>query len=177
MFLLGWLWACSGAHALTVEPYSFEEVVEKAEVIVIGTVSATRSDWGAGRQTIYTWADLVDLEVLKGDVPAAVYRLRVPGGVMGEVAQVYPGVPVLETGQRYVLFVRGHLQQIIPFVGAYQGVYRVRLIDGEERVFRFDRQSGPAFATGAMINAPTLDEFVQGIRDRLVDDPPVGETP
>ncbi len=165
-----------GAHALTVETLDFDELLARAEVVVVGTVRETRSGWDAGEHTIYTHADLVDLDVLKGDVPAAVYQLRIPGGVVGDDAQIYPGMPMLVSGQRYVLFVRGHLQQFIPFVGAYQGVYQVRPVDGEQRVYRFDQQSGPGFAAGvALRSAPTLDEFVERIRATLAD-VPAGET-
>ncbi|MDR2877011.1 MAG: hypothetical protein LBV36_03085 [Chromatiales bacterium] len=167
------------SSALTVEAVDFDQLVARAEVIVIGTVRDTRSALGADGQTIYTWADLVDLDVLKGDVPEAVYRLRVPGGVLGDAAQIYPGMPVLKRGERYVLFVRGHLQQFIPFVGAFQGVYSIRRVDGEERVLRYDRLSSEtAFAAGAMLNsAPTLDEFVQQIRGQLINKPTMSDAP
>lgn len=161
-----------GAYALTVETLDFDELLARSEVVVVGTVRETTSAWDAGGNTIYTHVDLADLDVLKGDVPAAVYRLRVPGGVVGDDAQIYPGMPVLVRDQRYVLFVRGHLQQFIPFVGAYQGVYQVVSVDGEQRVYRFDQQSAPGFVSGVAARfAPTLDEFVERIRAALVDVP------
>lgn len=159
----------SPGHALTVPTYGFDEVIERAELIVIGTVRETHSAWDASGQTIFTRALLDELELLKGEVPASVYELEVPGGVVGDAAQVYPGIPVLRRGERYVLFIRGDRQHFIPFVGAYQGVYSVLRSGGEEHVFRYDQPPEPASAIGAQTapDAPTLDEFVRRIVDHL----------
>ncbi len=164
--LLGLLLFASPGQALTVRSYSFEQLVEQSEVIVIATVRDTRGAWDASGQTIYTYATLDELEVLKGDVPAAVFELQVPGGVVGDAAQVYPGIPVLTAGSRYVLFIRGDQQIFIPFVGAYQGVYSILQKGGEERVYRYDQQPGADALSGVLTAhpAPTLDEFVSRIR-------------
>lgn len=167
----------SPGYALTVPAYGFDEVIERADIIVIGTVRETRSAWDASGQTIVTRAVLDELELLKGEVPASVYELEVPGGVVGDAAQVYPGIPVLLRGERYVLFIRGDRQHFIPFVGAYQGVYSVLRSGGEEHVFRYDQAPEPGSAIGVQTapDAPTLDEFVRRIVDHLdeaLDDSP-----
>jgi hypothetical protein len=167
----------ASAQALTVSAYSFEQLVERSDVIVVGTVRDISSSWDASGQTIYTHASLDELEVIKGDVPAAVYELQVPGGVVGGAAQVYPGVPRLAVGARYVLFIRGDRQTFIPFVGAYQGVYSVLRAGGEERVYRYDQQPSPNALSGVLTapQAPSLDEFVSRIR--RLDDAGAGDLP
>lgn len=165
------------ARALSVVTYSFGELLREADVIAVGTARHARSAWDATGQVIHTYVELTDLDVLKGDVPAAAFELRVPGGVVGDTAQSYPGMPRLEPGQRYVLFLRGDTRVFIPFVGAHQGVYRVlRDADGQERVVRIDRRDKPLVKGVASPAAPTLDAFVRAIRDGLAH-PPRDEAP
>jgi hypothetical protein len=160
------------ARALTVVAYAFGELLREADVIVVGTARQTRSAWDATGQVIHTYVELTDLDVLKGGVPAAVFELRLPGGVVGDAAQSYPGLPQLEPGQRYILFMRGDTRTFVPFVGAYQGVYRVlRDVDGTERVLRSDQPDKLLVKGLASPAAPTLDEFVRRIRDGLANTP------
>lgn len=158
----------AGAQALTVVPRSFAELVQQAEVIVVGTVAATASAWSDGHETIQTTVSLVDLELLKGEVPAVPFELRLPGGVVGDTAQTYPGMPQLVTGARYVLFVRGNRRELIPLVGAYQGLYRVLGdSDGQTRVLRADQADNPVVRALSLPGQPTLEEFTARIRTQL----------
>jgi len=155
------------AKALTVHPRSFPELVERADTIVVASVAGLRSAWSADGQVIYTFATLADIDVLKGDVPGATFELRMPGGVIGDQAQLYPGMPALEQGQRYVLFIHGHLREFFPLVGVNQGLYQViRDASGEQRVRRADHHIERS-ASGVSVQLPTLGEFTARIRDRL----------
>lgn len=158
----------SPAQALTVVPRTFPELVRQAELIVVGTVSGARSAWSADGQTISTTVSLDDLEVLKGEVPSVPYELLLPGGVVDDTAQTYPGMPELIQGGRYVLFVRGNRHTLIPLVGAYQGLYRVLTdSDGQQRVLRADRRDTPVVRALALPAQPTLQEFTDRIRGEL----------
>jgi len=156
------------AQALTVQLRSFPQLVERADTIVVGSVTGLRSAWSADGQVIYTFVTLTDLDVLKGDVPAATFELRMPGGVIGDQAQIYPGMPTLEQGQRYVLFIRGLLRDFFPLVGVSQGLYQViRDADGQQRVQPADHRHGDNPVNGVTAQLPTLGEFTTRIRDQL----------
>lgn len=163
-----------GASALTVVPRSFDELVEQADTIVIATVGALRTGWGSDGQTIFTYASLQELEIIKGEVPAAVFDLPMPGGVLGDQAQFYPGMPQLRSGERYILFMRGYQREFVPLVGIQQGLYRVlRDGSGQVRVVRSDVRLLENSVTGvarAPLTAPSLDSFIAAIQARLSAD-------
>lgn len=160
--------ASTAAQALTAVPRPFAELVQQAELIVVATVAGTASAWSADRETIYTTVSLVDLELIKGEVPSVPFELRMPGGVVGDTAQSYAGMPRLVAGGRYVLFVRGNLRELIPLVGAYQGLYKVLTdTDGQTRVLRADQAENLVVRALSLPSQPTLEEFTDRIRDQL----------
>jgi hypothetical protein len=122
MLLLGWQ---TRVDALTAIPRTFAELVERADCVLIGTVMRVTTAGGAEGEKIYTYVTLEDLDVLKGAVPDPAYVLRVRGGVVDTHAEVYPGLPPLAVGGRYLLFVQGNFRDLFPVVGLHQGVFRV----------------------------------------------------
>ena len=172
------LGAAMNARALSVVELSFDALVQQAEVIVVATVTAKQGVMGADGYTIHTLVRLSDIDVIKGDVPAAEFDLRLPGGVVGNSAQVYHGVPRLEPGQRYVLFIHGQQHAFIPLAGAFQGAYRVlNDAEGEAHVVRVDHDhlANPVVRALTVSTTPTLESFITRIRERLSS--PVSTTP
>ena len=96
---------CTPAHGLSVVTRSFDELVQRADLVLVGTVSEVHSEFAAGgldQNTIFSYVNFSDLQVVKGQAGSEPYVLRVPGGVVGRFAQDYPGIPAFQTGQRYV---------------------------------------------------------------------------
>jgi hypothetical protein len=120
LLAVGWT---PNSWALTVVPRTFAELVGLADWVVIGTVTQVAS--AAEGERIYTYITLADLEVIKGTWHDAEYRLRVSGGVVGQRMEVYQGLPQLEAGGRYILFIQGNFSALFPVVGLHQGVFRV----------------------------------------------------
>jgi len=89
---IGLMFGVAHAHALTSTEYSFDEQVQQADLILVGTVSQINSFWGQGRgaDTIFSNIQLIDLEQIKGQHPDSNYNLRVIGGIIGDQAQLYP---------------------------------------------------------------------------------------
>jgi hypothetical protein len=163
------------AHGLSVVPRSFDELVQRAGLVLVGTVRDVRSefaDGGLNQNSIQSYVSFSDLQVIKGQVTGEEYVLRVPGGVVGRFAQDYPGIPSFQTGQRYLVFIRGNQRDFFPVVGITQGVFRI--IDnnkGQHVVVRDDhvgRASQRALAVMTQ-SAPTLDAFIQRIHSRMAD--------
>ena len=111
--------------ALTAIPRTFAELVGLADCVLIGTVTRVTSAVGTDGEKIYTYVTLADLEVIKGAVPDTAYVLRLRGGTVDTQREVYPGLPQLEVGGRYLLFVQGNFRDLFPVVGLAQGVFRV----------------------------------------------------
>lgn len=184
LLLAGW----GAAPALTPMERSFDELVALSEVVLVGTVAQTVSSWDESRTRIYTYVTLSDLEVIKGEVSGPDYTLRVRGGVVGDQAELIAGMPNLQTGNRYLLFIRGNFQDIFPVVGIQQGVFQIQRDAQSQREIVLDHQKKPVVGvtaselrTGAAQQAPapeamTKDEFVNLIRRRL-QTPPGGGSP
>ena len=112
--------------ATTVIQKSFAEVVQEAEVIAVGTVTAIAAEWDAAHKQPFTLITFSSLDVLKGAHTEPELTLRLLGGPHpdGSILQV-AGVPQFSLGERLVVFVTGNDQYAVPLVGLWQGVYRV----------------------------------------------------
>ncbi len=119
------------ARATTVIEQSFSSLVQDAEVIAIGTVSAIATEWNAEKEAPFTLVTFSDLDVLKGDESQTEITLHFLGGPTpdGLVMQI-AGVPQFSLGERTVIFCQGNQHQAVPLVGMWQGVYRV-MFDAE----------------------------------------------
>ena len=164
---------CAPAHGLSVVARSFDELVQRADLVLVGTVSEVHSEFadnGLDQNTIFSYVNFSDLQVVKGQVNSEPYVLRVPGGVVGRFAQDYPGVPAFQTGQRYLVFIRGNQRDFFPVVGITQGMFRILTNgQGQQVVVRDDQvgHAGQRALTTLTQNAPTLDDFIQNIHTRL----------
>lgn len=164
---------CAPAHGLSVVSRSFDELVQRADLVLVGTVSDVHSEFAAGgldQNTIFSYVNFRELQVVKGRVATEEYVLRVPGGVVGRFAQDYPGVPAFQIGQRYLVFIRGNQRDFFPVVGITQGMFRILTNgQGQQVVVRDDQvgHAGQRALTTLTQNAPTLDDFIQNIHTRL----------
>lgn len=112
------------AGATTVLKKSFPNLVHEADTIAVGTVTATATE--QKQDVPYTLVTFTNLDILKGDDTLTELTLRILGGP-GEDGLILniAGVPEFALGDRMVVFVVGNETQAVPFVGMWQGVYRV----------------------------------------------------
>ncbi len=167
------------AHSLTVVPRSFDELVQRADTVMVGTVQDVHSEFADNGldQNILSFVSFIELQIIKGQIPTQKYTLQVPGGVVGRFAQNYPGIPQFQAGQRYVVFIRGNHRDFFPVVGINQGVFRV-LTDAQGRqvVVRDDialKAELSRSLSSITRTAPSLDSFLQRIKALL---PAAGES-
>ena len=112
------------AWATTVLKKSFPNLVHEADTIAVGTVTAIETE--QKQDVPYTLVTFTNLDILKGDDTLTELTLRILGGP-GEDGLILniAGVPEFALGDRMVVFVVGNETQAVPFVGMWQGVYRV----------------------------------------------------
>ena len=116
----------SPAQATTVLRMTFSEVVDGAEVIAVGTVSAIEETWDAEREMPFTYVTFSDVEVLKGEAGGRELTLRFLGGpAPNGLTLAVAGMPRFAVGQQAVVFSIGNGVQACPLVGWWQGLYRV----------------------------------------------------
>lgn len=123
------------ARALTTIEQPFDQLVSQSDQILVGTVSQISSFWGEGRasDTIFSDIKISEIEQIKGELNSAEFSLKVIGGVIGDQAQFYPGLPQFVSGQRYLLFIKGNNRAMFPITGVTQGFYRVQWDASQER--------------------------------------------
>jgi hypothetical protein len=155
------------AKATISRAMQFDDKVENAATIVLGKVVSQQSQWDASRSRILTYSTFHVEKTLKG-ANAQQVTVITPGGVVGDVAQEFVGVPRFAQGDEHVVFVRN--TKAGPTVLYFdQGAYRVAENDRGDRIVHplvsnavlVDTQRGTAVAPE---RPRTLREFEGEIR-------------
>jgi len=147
------LWACCSAAAATLQQLSLDQMTQSATAIVRARVTGSSASFTGS--TIYTHYKLQISEIWKG-APAA--EVMLPGGVANGYRQSFPGVPALQPGTEYVLFLwTSSTTHITHVLGLSQGIFNViRQVDGSMEIDR------PA------IGETMLDATGHPVRDQAV---------
>lgn len=114
-------------RATTVIPPSFPELVEKAEAIYRGRVTAVESrhvDRLDGSRVIKTFVTVAIDKVLKGAAQSAI-TLEFLGGRVGDDSLQVSGMPRFTVGTEDFFFVQKNGLQFCPLVAVMHGRYRV----------------------------------------------------
>jgi hypothetical protein len=115
------LWTCCSAAAATLQQLSMDQMAQSATAIVRARVSGSSASFTGS--TIYTHYKLQVSETWKG-VPGT--EVMLPGGVANGYRQSFPGVPSLQTGAEYVLYLwKSSKTGITHIVGLSQGIFTV----------------------------------------------------
>jgi hypothetical protein len=147
------LWACCSAAAATLQQLSLDQMTQSATAIVRARVTGSSASFTGS--TIYTHYKLQISETWKG---APGTEVMLPGGVAGGYRQAFPGVPALQTGAEYVLFLwKSSTTGITHLVGLSQGIFNVT------------QQAGGAIQVGRpAIGETMLDAAGHPARDHAV---------
>jgi hypothetical protein len=146
------IWACCTASAATLQQLSFDQMTQSATAIVRARVTGSSASFTGS--TIYTHYKLQTSETWKG---FAATEVMLPGGVAGGYRQSFPGVPALQTGTEYVLFLWTSSTGITHLVGLSQGLFNVS-VQGD----------GSIAAVRAVIGETMLDATGRKVRDQAV---------
>lgn len=160
-------WPALGAVS---EWKSFDEKVDQADAIVLGTLVGSESRLDPDGRWIRTWSTFRVDEVLKGGQGQTV-TVVTPGGSVDGIHQESPGAPLFTADEAQILFLRQTAEGIAPLY-MEQGVYEVARDSGSRALVRpaasnlilLDQQTGkvlPAEATR------TLEQFRAEVRQSL----------
>ena len=124
--LIGLVFASTAeVNALSMTPYSLDELWSESHLIVKGEVIKTRAYRSGGR--IFTEVTLTSSGTpVKGEVTSPDHRVRfsLPGGQFEGITQHVPGVPTLYVGEMLILFLRCTTPNACAPVGYGQGIWR-----------------------------------------------------
>lgn len=161
------------AVATVVMALTMEELTSRSPLVVRGTVHRVDVQWSEGRHRIWTYAEVVVSETLKG-APRTTVLVKQPGGIIGDVGEHVSGAARFAPGEEVVLFLEPAVDEPGAFVPFSMAASKVTLsLKGGKRLAVRDL-SGIAFAApgrrGLMelkVDAEVLgfaDDFVQRIR-------------
>jgi hypothetical protein len=123
-------------HATSVVPPSFPELVEKADAIYRGRVTAIEArkvDRPDGNGTVIkTFVTVAVDKALKGPAQSEV-TLQFLGGTVGDETLNVSGMPKFNVGDREFVFVQKNGQQFCPLVAMMHGRYRILRDEAEGR--------------------------------------------
>jgi hypothetical protein len=120
------------ADATIVRAVKFEDKVEDASAIIVGTCAAQRSQWDSARNWILTYSTFRIEKTLKGALAQEI-TIVTPGGTVDGITQEIIGVPRFREGEEHALFVR-NTQAGPTVLYLEQGDYRVIEERGERLV-------------------------------------------
>jgi hypothetical protein len=123
----------SNAQATTALEQQFPDLVHRAEVIVIGTVTSISEHWDAVHNAPFTAVTFSNLTAIKGQIEDSALTLEFFGGHTpdGRILSI-DGIPQFTIGEKNVIFSAGNGKDFCPLVGIWQGRLRVQ----------FDRRQG-----------------------------------
>ena len=123
---LSWAILTPGLRATTVEPPSFDNLVNQSDYVVHVVVKSATPEWkqSDGKPYISTHYELNVIEVVKGTPPSPL-TLDLLGGKIGDVQFAVSGMPIIEAGDETILFVHGADKKLYPLVAMMHGEYPI----------------------------------------------------
>jgi len=115
--------AAASVWPLTLQQLTPAQMTSASTAIVRGTISGSYT--ALNGTTIFTHYTVQISETWKGAAVAAA-DVALPGGALNGLRQSFPGVPVLQTGQEYVLFLWTGSKGPTQLTGFTQGALSVR---------------------------------------------------
>ena len=166
-------------HATTIAPFSFDQVVEKAEAICRVKCVGCKSAWDDQKNTIYTTTTFYILDHIKGAAETDQVILSLPGGTVDDTTLTIPGFPLFHPEDELVIFLTGSDRRGFQWpVGMTQGIYPVfQEANGGLSVIPKTGTilTKPAAGTPSPPQPIPLDAFILMIRERLGMAAPLGE--
>jgi len=173
------LLAPASALPTTVIAPTFDEMVARAESVVVARVAAVNSSWVSSREgrAIVTDVTFSIEQTLKGPVHAE-RTLEFLGGTVGDDTLHVVDMPEFHVGDRDVLFIDESGRPASPIVGFMYGrfrivgdprtgVERVRTFDGRPLASTADVGNARPPAVVAPLRTLSLEDFLGEIQSRL----------
>lgn len=98
-----------------------EDLAQRADVVVIGKVTAVKSEWSADRSRIYSKVTVLVDEHIKGDDPRQSVVIATPGGEIDGVGEVYSHTARFKEDEQVIVFATKDQQGKLNVVGGDEG--------------------------------------------------------
>lgn len=138
LFIIIVLFYPSWSFATTIIQMRLTDLISYSGWIIEGTVREKINNPGDEMEISYINYSVCDLNVIWGDVQERCISIDSPGGVnYKNQVEEFVGMPILEVGRRYILFLTYQPAYDSPFIGWHQGVYPVLQDSSQEVVVSY----------------------------------------
>jgi hypothetical protein len=134
-----------------------DDLVKRADAIIVGKVTALRSEWSSDRSRIYTRVTLGVDQYLKGKGESRYITIITPGGEIGDVGELYTHMPTFRNEENVVVFVEKDKQGNYRVAGGNQGKYTIEK----------DENTGRSIVAGRQ----PLEEFARAVQKAAIAQP------
>ncbi len=159
------LWVASPAMAAVAPEVSVEELARDADAVVRGTVTSATPRWAPDGRHIHTRVSLRRLSTWRG-APASEIAVDVPGGTVGDVAQVVSGAPSFQDGEEVVVFLRAAGAGRWRVLGLALGKFRVEGGIAVPQLAGLRLERAPLRSSERRVEAMPVDELERRVRAR-----------
>ncbi len=108
------------------EEMSTETLVRRADVIVVGKVTAVQSEWNSDRSRIYTTVTVAIDQRIKGEEGQSSLSISTPGGEIDGVGEWYSHTPKFKVNEEIVVFAEKDQNGRLRVAGGDQGKITVK---------------------------------------------------
>ncbi len=149
---------------------TFDEKVENAATILLGTCSRTESHWDSAHSSILTYSTFRVDRVMKGSPVLGEVTIVTPGGSVDGLHQETIGIPTFRPGDERVLFVR--ITKAGPTVLYFdQGTYDVHTERGQKIITPAASKLIKVDTSGVAVTdseqARPLETFERDVKDSM----------
>ena len=120
---------------------STESLVQSADVIVVGKVTAMNSEWSSDRSRIYTRVTISVDQQIKGEASESSVTITIPGGEVDGIGEVYSHTAKFTENEGVVVFAEKDRQGNLRVIGGDEGKATVRKEKGSGRYLVSDGES------------------------------------
>lgn len=156
LILLGFVFAIPGhpAIAATLEQLTLDQMTDKATDIIYGRVLGSKIEMSG--ESIYTHYSVQTRDRWKG-TNQLVMDVVLPGGETGGLRQSFAGVPALQTGKDYVMFLWTGRSGRTQLLGLTQGLFDVS-----------ETEAGELMASRGVSAELMLDQAGKAVQDQPI---------
>ena len=169
--LLAGLLLAPAASATTIAKLSFDQLTDKADLVVSGTVSRSWTAWDAEHKYIWTHYQVSVLSEIKGSAGRSV-EIEELGGIVGDSGMAVPGSVVYQTGEKVLVFLSRWPNGYLRTTGWGQGKYRIdagNRLHGDSSLSKVEVVGGPQAAASDVrtLDGMSLNEAAARVTNRV----------
>lgn len=169
--LLASLLLLPAASATTIAKLSFDQLTDKSDLVVSGTVTRSWTAWDTEHKYIWTHYEVSVLSEIKGRAGHTV-EIEELGGVVGDSGMSVPGSVVYQTGERVLVFLSRFPNGYLRTTGWGQGKYRIddaNRLHGDSSLAKVEMVagSGAAASDERTLDGMSLNEAAVRVTNRV----------